>query len=38
MKMSTFINDRKNPEASLASALRIFVMAYMNIQIKANEE
>lgn len=37
-ELCTFINDRKNKEASLASAMRVFVMAYMKIQIKANEE
>jgi predicted DNA-binding ribbon-helix-helix protein len=28
-----FINARKHREASLASAIRIFIMAYMNIQL-----
>jgi len=37
-ELCTFINDRKNGDASLASALRVFVMAYMNIQIKSYEE
>jgi len=35
-ELCTFINDRKNKDASLASAMRIFVMAYMNVQVKAN--
>lgn len=36
-ELCEFIYTRKNKEASLASAIRIFVMAYMNIQMKGQE-
>lgn len=36
--LCSFIDERKNKDASLASAIRIFVMAYMNIQIKSRDK
>lgn len=35
-ELCTFIHQRKNNEASLASAIRVFIMAYMNIQRKGD--
>ena len=35
--LCSFIDDRKNSDASLSSAIRVFVMAYMNIQLKGRE-
>jgi predicted DNA-binding ribbon-helix-helix protein len=32
--LCSFIDERKNKDASLASAIRIFILAYMNIQRK----
>lgn len=36
--LCSYIYDRKNSDASLASSIRIFVMAYLNIQVKTNIE
>jgi predicted DNA-binding ribbon-helix-helix protein len=35
--LCTFIADRKHKDASLASAIRIFIMSYMNIQFHENK-
>ena len=32
--LCSFISERKHPDASLASAIRVFIMAYQNIGLK----
>lgn len=31
--LCTFINERKNPDTSLASAIRVFLISYLDIQL-----
>lgn len=33
-KLCSFINDRKHPDASLASAIRVYLLSYLNIKLK----
>ncbi|PCJ99498.1 MAG: aryl-sulfate sulfotransferase [Zetaproteobacteria bacterium] len=33
-ELCSFIHDRKNPESSLTSAIRVFLISYLNIQLK----
>lgn len=35
--LCSFIGERKHPKASLASAIRVFIMAYQNIELKERE-
>lgn len=32
--LCTFIQERKNPDSSLASAIRVFIMSYLHIKLK----
>jgi len=34
--LCTFINDRKNADSSLSSAIRVFLMSYLHIQYRKN--
>ncbi|MGH1375535.1 MAG: ribbon-helix-helix domain-containing protein [Alphaproteobacteria bacterium] len=33
-ELCSFIYDRKNPDSSLASAIRVFLISYLNIKVK----
>jgi predicted DNA-binding ribbon-helix-helix protein len=37
-ELCTFIDGRKNKESSLASAIRVFVTAYLNIELEAKNQ